>query len=51
MLLLLIVVEGEEESSSDGRSVFVLGQKFCFRQEVLVVVDDAKRQERGRVES
>jgi hypothetical protein len=29
----------------------MLGQNFCFRQEVLVVVEDAKRKERGRVES
>jgi hypothetical protein len=41
----------KEGSRWDGRCGFVLGQNFCFRQEVLVVVEDAKRKERGRVES
>jgi hypothetical protein len=49
-LFLLIVMEGEEHSRKPRKlCLWVLGQSCWFGQEV--VVEDAKRKERGRVES
>jgi hypothetical protein len=49
-LLLLIVMEGEEESRKPRKLfLWVLARSCWFGQEV--VVEDAKRKERGRVES